>query len=156
MAGLDKISGISPTQKERLSKARVRTTKDLLRQGSTPDGRKELAKETRISQQRITNWVHRADLARIKGINDDYARLLVRAGVESVVELSTQNPDELAEELQIAAAVERFEKRVPSDKVLQGWIEQARHLIRHVWYHDTWGDESITGRPPPRYAGPRY
>lgn len=156
MAGLDKISGITSTQMERLRKAGIRTTKDLLRQGSTPDGRKELAKETRISQARIANWVHRADLARIRGITDDHARLLVRAGVDSVVELSTQNPDELAEELEIAAAIERFDKRVPSDMVLQKWIEQARHLLRHVWYHDTWGDEAITGRPPPRYAGPRY
>ncbi|MFH1104549.1 MAG: DUF4332 domain-containing protein [Actinomycetota bacterium] len=149
MASLEKLKGISEQQIERLHAAGVRGTEGLLKWGSTPDGRKQIAHQTRISLNRITDWVHRVDLMRVKGIDDDYARLLARAGVHSIVDLSTRNPIELDGEIEIAAAVERLVKRVPSRKVLGGWIEQARLMLRHVWYHDTWGEPSVTGREAP-------
>lgn len=156
MARLDTLTGITAKQIERLGEAGIKNTQTLLKQGSTPDGRKEIAQATKISPQRIADWVHRSDLARVKGIGDTYARLLVRAGVESVVELSTHNPIDLAADLEVAAAIEQVDKRVPSKLVVQRWIENARHLLRNVWYHDTWGDEERTGRPPAPYQGPRY
>jgi len=149
MASLEKLKGITEAQVERLHAAGVRGTDTLLRWGSTPDGRKEIAKETRIGLNRITDWVHRTDLMRVKGIDDDYARLLARAGVHSIVDLSTRNPMELHDEVEIAAAMERLVKRLPSRKVLGGWIEQARLMVRHVWYHDTWGEPELTGTQAP-------
>lgn len=156
MARLDTLKGITAKQIERLNEAGVKNTQTLLKKGSTPDGRKELAQATKINVQRIANWVHRADLARIRGITDDHARLLVRAGVDSVVELSTQNPIDLSADLEIAEAIETTGRRLPTHAALQRWIEAARLLLRNVWYHDTWGDEERTGRPPAKYAGPRY
>jgi predicted flap endonuclease-1-like 5' DNA nuclease len=156
MANLDKLTGITAAQIERLEKAGVRGTTDLLTWGSTPDGRKEIAHRTKIAINRVTDWVHRSDLMRIKGVNDDYARLLSRAGVHSIVDLSTRNPAELSEEIEIAAAVERLVKRIPSRKTLGGWIEQARLMLRHVWYHDTWGEASLTGtEAPTHFPAPR-
>lgn len=156
MASLEKLKGISDAQIERLRAAGVRGTDTLLTRGSTPDGRKEIAKQTRISLNRVTDWVHRSDLMRVKGIDDDYARLLARSGVHSVVDLSTRNPMELREEIEIAAAVERLTKRLPSKAVLGGWIEQARLMVRHVWYHDTWGEAALTGtEAPSHFPAPR-
>lgn len=156
MASLEKLKGITEGQMERLRGSGVKNTDALLRWGSTPDGRREIAKASKVSVQRITDWVHRADLMRIKGVDDDYARLLMRAGVHSVVDLSTRNPLELEGEIEIAAAIERLVKRTPRQATLTAWIEQARFLVRHVWYHDTWGDETLTGRPRKTYQGPRY
>jgi hypothetical protein len=156
MARLDTIGGITAKQIESLAAAGVKDTKTLLRQGSTPDGRRDLARATRINPQRIANWVHRADLVRVRGLVDDHARLLTRAGVDSIVELSTQNPIDLAADLEVAEAIERTGRRIPSHAVLQRWIEDARLLLRNVWYHDTWGDEERTGRSPAKYQGPRY
>lgn len=156
MASLEKLKGITVGQMDRLRGAGVKGTETLLKWGSTPDGRLEIARASKISVQRITDWVHRSDLMRIKGVDDDYARLLVRAGVHSVVDLSTRNPRELEDEIEIAAAIERLVKRTPRLATLSTWIEQARFMVRHVWYHDTWGDEALTGRPRPSYQGPRY
>jgi hypothetical protein len=156
MGRLGTLTGITEKQIERLVAEGVKDTKGLLKKGSTPDGRRDLAKATKINPQRIGDWVHRSDLVRVKGINDAFARLLVRAGVDSVVELSTQNPIDLAADLEVAEAIEQTGKKVPSKPVLQRWIEDARLLVRNVWYHDTWGDEERTGRPPAKYQGPRY
>ncbi len=154
MAGLEKLKGITDKQIERLHAAGVRGTETLLKWGSTRDGRAEIAKKSRISIRTITSWVHRSDLMRIRGVDDDYARVLERAGVHSIVDLSTRNPMELAGEVEIAAAIEQVE-RVPRHKSVAKWIEEARHLLRHVWYHDTWGEDELTGRHPAPYAGPR-
>jgi len=156
MAGLTSLKGITDKQIERLKEAGVRGTAKLLTWGSTPDGRREIAKAAKVPIQRIANWVQRSDLMRVKGVNDDYARLLARAGVEDIADLSTRNPAELADEVEIAAAVERDVRRLPSKAMLAEWIEQARLMIRHVWYHDTWGDEEVTGRRPPAvFPAPR-
>ena len=156
MAGLTSLKGITDKQIERLKEAGVRGTAKLLTWGSTPDGRREIAQAAKIPIQRIANWVQRSDLMRVKGVNDDYARLLARAGIEDIADLSTRNPAELADEVEIAAAVERDVKRLPSRAMIAEWIEQARLMIRHVWYHDTWGDEEVTGRRPPAvFPGPR-
>ncbi len=155
MAKLDSLKGIGDTQIARLEKAGIKTTDALLKWGSTPDGRSELSELTKISTRRIADWVHRCDLMRIRSVDDDYARLLVRAGVSGVVDLSTRNPQELAGEVEIAQAMERMDKKIPREATLGKWIEQARLMLRHVWYHDTWGAPSLTGRPPKRYQGPR-
>lgn len=156
MASLEKLKGITEAQIGRLRAAGVRGTDTLLKWGSTPDGRKEIAHLTRISLSRVNDWVHRVDLMRIKGVDDDYARLLARTGVHSIVDLSTRNPIELSGEIEIAAAMERLVKRVPSRKVLGGWIEQARLMLRHIWYHDTWGEAWLTGtKAPSLFPAPR-
>lgn len=156
MAKLEKLKGIGDKQIERLHKAGIKSTDALLKWGSTPDGRTEIGGVTKISTRRIADWVHRCDLMRIKGVDDDYARLLARAGVDGIVDLSTRNPMELAGEVAIAAAIERLDKKIPREATLVNWVEQARLMIRQVWYHDTWGAPSLTGRPPKRYQGPRY
>lgn len=156
MAKLEQLQGIGEKQIERLHKAGIKNTDALLKWGSTPDGRTEISALTKISTRRIADWVHRCDLIRLKGVDDAYARLLVRAGVDGIVDLSTRNPMELAGEIEIAAAIERLEKKIPREATLVNWVEQARLMARHVWYHDTWGSPKLTGRPPKRYQGPRY
>lgn len=156
MASLSSLKGITDKQIERLNAAGINGTARLLKWGSTPDGRLEISRETKIPIQRIANWVQRSDLMRVKGVSDDYARLLARAGVDDIADLSTRNPAQLAEEIEVAAAVERDIKRLPRAAKIGQWIEQARLMLRHVWYHDTWGDEEVTGRKAPAiFPSPR-
>lgn len=153
MEDLKKLQGISKAQIAKLRKAGVRGMETLLVKGSTVEGRTELAKATRISVNRILNWVHRSDLMRIRGIDDDYARVLARAGVTSIVDLSTRNPAAVAAEVKVAASIEGVQ-RVPRHASLKKWVEEARHLVRHVWYHDTIGDPELTGIPTTQWPGP--
>lgn len=153
MDDLEKLQGISNAQIAKLRKAGVASLDDLLVRASTREGRADLAGETRIANNRLLNWVHRADLMRVRGIDDDYARVLARAGVTSVVDLSTRNPAELAEQVEVAATMEDV-KRTPRRASLSKWIEEARHLVRHVWYHDTIGHPDLTGIPTTQWPGP--
>jgi len=153
MEDLEKLQGISKAQIKKLRKADIGVLDDLLVTGSTIQGRTELAQQTRIALNRITNWVHRADLMRIKGVDDDFARVLARAGVTSIVDLSTRNPKKLAEEVGVAASIEGIE-RVPRHASLKNWVEKARHMVRHVWYHDTIGHPELTGIPTTQWPGP--
>lgn len=153
MEDLAKLQGISRAQIAKLKKAGIRGLETLLVTGSTLQGRTELAGNTRIALNRVTNWVHRADLMRVKGIDDDYARVLARAGVTSIVDLSTRNPRQLADEVSLAASIEGVE-RVPRHASIRKWIEEARHMLRHVWYHDTIGHPELTGIPTTQWPGP--
>lgn len=153
MEDLEKLQGITKAQIKKLNKAGVHGLGTLLVRASTREGRTELAKQTRIASSRLLNWVHRADLMRVRGIDDDYARVLARAGVTSVVDLSTRNPSELTEAVQVAASIEAV-KRVPRIASLRKWIEESRHMVRHVWYYDTIGDPELTGIPTTEWPGP--
>ena len=153
MEDLKKLQGISKAQIAKLHKAGIRGLGTLLVKGSTLEGRTELSQQTRIASNRIMNWVHRADLMRVTGIDDDHARVLARAGVTSMVDLSMRNLRQLAAEVRVAAVIEDVQ-RVPRHASLKKWVEEARHRVRHVWYHDTIGDPDLTGIPTTRWPGP--
>jgi predicted flap endonuclease-1-like 5' DNA nuclease len=88
MAKLESVEGIGAKYAGTLRKAGVRSTGDLLKKGSTPAGRKQLADTTGISDKLILEWVNHTDLFRIKGVAEEYSDLLEEAGVDTVVELA--------------------------------------------------------------------
>lgn len=153
MADLEKLHGITAGQIAKLQKEGVGSLQDLLVRGSTAAGRADLSRATRISSARLLNWVHRADLMRLRGVDDDYARVLARAGVTSVVDLSTRSPSQLVDEVAVAASIEGV-KRTPRHASLRKWVEESLHLVRHVWYHDTIGSPELTGVPTTKWPGP--
>ena len=67
----------------------------LLDAASTVKGRKELAAATAIPEQQWLDWANNADCMRIKGMGSEKAKLLRRAGVTTVGELSHRNPRSL-------------------------------------------------------------
>jgi len=64
----------------------------------------------------------------IEGIGPTYAALLEAAGVDSPVELAHRVPANLAAKLQEVNKVRKLVRRVPGEKVVTGWIEQAKKL----------------------------
>ena len=126
------VEGIGPVYAAKLEEAGVKTTDDLLERGAKPKGREELEEATGISHGKILDWVNRVDLYRLDGVGSEYSDLLEAAGVDSPPELAHRNPANLAAKLEEVNAEKQLVRRVPSEKVVTGWIEQAKTLPKIV------------------------
>ena len=128
------IEGIGPKYVKKLNSIGIKTTEDLLENGGTKQGRKELAKKTGISETIILEWVNMADLFRIRGIGEEYSYLLREAGVSTVVELSRRNPENLYKTMLGVNEAKKSVRRAPTLNQAIAWIEQAKILPRKVEY----------------------
>ncbi len=130
---IEDIEGIGPAQAVRLNEAGVRTTDDLLERAGPRAGREALAAASGVSPKLLLEWVNLADLMRINGIGEEISDLLEAAGVDSPAELARRNAASLATTFgELDAARPNVVRRVPSESVIAGWIEQARTLPRVV------------------------
>ena len=134
MAKLVDIEGVGRANAAKLQKAGVRSTGSLLKKGGTRKGREEIVKIARIDKDLIMQWVNHVDLYRIKGVGSEFADLLEAAGVDTVVELSKRDAKKLVETLAKVGAKGNLTNRVPTVKMVKGWIAQAKKLPRAVSY----------------------
>lgn len=134
MANLKNIEGIGEVYAQKLQEAGLYTTRALLAIGATPQGRKEIAEQTGLSDVYILKWVNRADLFRVKGIGEEYSDLLEAAGVDTVVELSHRVPENLRAKLAEVNQEKRLVRKLPSLSQVQSWVAQAKSLPRGVSY----------------------
>lgn len=128
------IEGIGPTYAEKLNAIEIETTDDLLEAGSTPQERNDLAEQTGISPKLILEWVNIADLFRIEGVGEEYSDLLEEAGVDTVVELSRRNPENLHTTIVEINEEKSLVRRVPSLDQVEDWVNQAKNLPRKLEY----------------------
>jgi predicted flap endonuclease-1-like 5' DNA nuclease len=134
MAKLTKVEGIGEVYAQKLQEAGVTTTDALLKQGATPNGRKEIAEKTGISGKLILEWVNHADLFRINGVGEEYADLLEAAGVDTVPELAQRNSENLYQKLLEVNEEKKLVRQLPSQTQVQGWVDQAKDLPRVIAY----------------------
>jgi predicted flap endonuclease-1-like 5' DNA nuclease len=104
----------------------------LLYMGATPEGRKEIAEKSGISDSLILDWVNRVDLARVKGIGSEYADLLEASGVDTVVELATRKPENLVAKMIEINTAKKLVRKLPTLSQVKDWIEQAKKLPRVI------------------------
>ncbi|MGG9960109.1 DUF4332 domain-containing protein [Ferruginibacter sp. SUN106] len=128
------IEGIGPVFEAKLKAAGVNTTNDLLAQGGTKAGRKELAENTGIDEVKILTWVNHSDLHRIDGIAGQISELMEAAGVDTIKELATRNAANLAAKMQEVNDIKNLSGRVPSAEQLQKMIDQAKTLEQKVFH----------------------
>ena len=129
---LSDIEGIGPVIQAKFEKTGIKTVEGLLEKGASAKGRKEIADATGIDPSKILKWVNHADLYRIQGIGSEYSDLLEAAGVDSVPELATRKPDNLVKKLEEANAAKKLVRRVPTQKMVEGWVDQAKSLPKLV------------------------
>ena len=134
MATLESIEGIGPKYADMLKAAGIANTGQLLVAGSEPLGRKVLAERSGINETLILKWVNMSDLFRIKGVAGQYAELLETAGVDTVKELRNRNAENLAQKMREVNQQKRVVRQVPSLKLVEGWINQAKQLEPAVKY----------------------
>lgn len=131
---LSYVEGIGEVYSGKLREVSVDTPQALLERGATPQGRKELAEATEISEHLILKWVNHVDLYRIKGIGSEYADLLEASGVDTVVELAQRNPSNLFEKLNQVNTEKELVRHLPTLTQVEDWVEQAKSLPRVINY----------------------
>lgn len=134
MAKLEVVEGIGTKYAKDLRKAGVRSSGDLLKKGATPKGREKIARDSGISKTLVLEWVNHVDLFRIKGVGEEYSDLLEEAGVDTVVELAQRNAANLNSAMQQTNARKKLVRQLPSQKMINNWVSQAKKLPRVVQY----------------------
>lgn len=134
MASLKDIEGIGSKYVAKLKDAGIATTDSLLKAGSTPKGRKDIAERSGISDKLILEWVNHADLFRIKGVASEYADLIEAAGVDTVIELSKRVPANLHAKMTEINQAKKLVRSMPSVEQVVKWVSQAKKLPRAVKY----------------------
>lgn len=122
------IEGIGPVYKEKLGKAGISTVEALLEKGASKKGRKEIAEASGIGEGVILDWVNMADLFRVNGIASQFAELLKAAGVDTVKELRTRNPENLHKALIETNEAKKLTRVVPALSQIEDFINYAKHL----------------------------
>jgi predicted flap endonuclease-1-like 5' DNA nuclease len=128
------IEGIGPVYAEKLTAAGAATVESLLEKGSTRAGRKNLAEGSGIDEGKILDFVNMADLFRIKGVAGQFAEVLKAAGVDTVKELATRNPENLHVKLKEVNDTKNLANALPSLKQVEDYISQAKELPSVITY----------------------
>lgn len=132
MTKLAEIEGIGPVYSAKLEQAGINSVESLLSTCCDKKGRKQQAEALDISEKLLLSWVNRADLARIKGINTQYADLLEEAGVDTVPELGQRNAENLHAKMVEVNDARKLVRQVPSLAQVQDWVGQATKLPRVI------------------------
>jgi len=125
---ISEIEGIGDVTAEKLAKAGIKTTEDLIRQCCAKKGRCGAAEATGCSEGQILKWTNMADLMRISGIGGEFAELLKATGVDTVKEFRNRNAENLAVAMKEKNDDKHLTRTVPSAAMLQKWIDQAKTM----------------------------
>lgn len=130
MPSIEAIQDIGVRHRSRLKAAELWSCRALLEAGATKKGRRIVAETVGVSESRVLEWVHKADLMRVNGISTRYSQLLEAAGVESMRKLRKSRPAQLYQSLveEDKRRRKRLVNRLPPAKEVAAWIEQARTL----------------------------
>lgn len=115
--------GVSAPEKATLNAAGITWLDEFLEAAGPAEGRKSLAAQTGISASQLLEWANRADLMRVPGVTAALADLLENAGVDTVKELATRNPENLHARLAEVAG-----SSAPAAAVVQAWVAAAKEM----------------------------
>jgi predicted flap endonuclease-1-like 5' DNA nuclease len=128
------IEGIGEKYGEVFKSQGIPTVEKLLQLCKTKAGREEVAKKTNLPYSLILKWANHADLFRINGVAGQFSELLEASGVDTVVELSKRNPENLLKKMEEVSKSNNYTKKIPSLEQVIDWVEQAKKLPRALEY----------------------
>lgn len=128
MARIDQVAGITHKDATKLRKQGVRTSKGLIDAASNRRDRADLSGATGIDPRDLQQWINHSDLMRVKGVGAEYAELLVAAGVDTLRDLRRRNPTALLAKIIGLNGDSKVVQRLPTESMVEGWIEAARGL----------------------------
>jgi predicted flap endonuclease-1-like 5' DNA nuclease len=119
---------VTPAEVDKLHKAGVETTEQLLDKAAKSKGRKALAKASGLSANQVWDLAQRCDLLRIKGIGSEMVLLLEAAGIKNTAELAKREAAALTEAVTGANKTKKISEKPPTEPQLADWIDQAKKL----------------------------
>lgn len=128
---IEQLPGLSPQNQAGLIDYGIKTTLQLVQEGSNQSQRQAIATQLQIHIQYVNKWVALADLSRIPSVGCQYCGLLLHAGIGSVVQLAQTPLHRLHPQilrLQVAT-LQRRDLCPPAGQV-QKWIQQAQALLK--------------------------
>ena len=125
---VDKIRGITTDLAEKLKGQKILNSEQLLKAGSTPEDRRDLAKRLGADPKALLELLNRADLDRVAGIGAAYSNLLEEAGVDTVKELSKRVASNLHTKLIEVNNEKNITTHPPTLTEVEGWIAEAKGL----------------------------
>jgi predicted flap endonuclease-1-like 5' DNA nuclease len=128
------IHGIGPLMAAKLRAVGIRRSAKLLEAAKSAKGRKALAGRIGVDEKTILRWANLADRMRIKGVGEDYAKLLQAVGVDTVKELKYRNVSKLASAMREANKKNKLVRLLPSERRVQRWIDHAKQLPQKISY----------------------
>ncbi|KDR96317.1 protein of unknown function [Peptoclostridium litorale DSM 5388] len=134
MSRLSTIESMNSDDERKLNEAGIHSTSELFERCTSKASRKSLAKETGIPEHFMLRWATVLDLERIKGVGMEYAELLEACGVDTVPALARRNPEHLFEKIVEVNAKISLVKKLPTQKQVADWVEQAKELPRMISY----------------------
>jgi predicted flap endonuclease-1-like 5' DNA nuclease len=123
---IHKLYGIEPTVEAKLKERGIKDSEDLLQTCRTPREAVELAQASDMEIAVLMKLLHRAELARIRGIGETYTMLLEEVGVNTTRELAATAPDDLRVRLTRINANKKLVGRVPAQAMVNGWVSKAQ------------------------------
>jgi predicted flap endonuclease-1-like 5' DNA nuclease len=127
---IHKLYGVEPALEQRLKTLGIKDSEDLLRICRSAASITDIAESTGIDCNVLVRLVHRADLARIRGIGEAYTQLLEAAGVVTLYDLATRQPEDLRMQFTRINTERKLVGRVPALAMVNGWVNKARRLPR--------------------------
>ncbi len=125
---IEAVEGIAKRYAQKLRKAGITKTGQLLERCGKRKGRKALADETGISEKLVLKWTNMCDLMRIKGVGEEYSELLEAAGVDTVKELRKRKPENLRKAMAEVNEKKKLVRQLPGPKQVERWVNEAKTL----------------------------
>ncbi len=125
---IHKLYGIDPDLEMKLKARGIKDSNDLLQACRTPHEVADLAQSSDREISVLMKLLHRAELARIRGIGETYTMLLEEAGVNTTRELAATAPDDLRVRLTRINANKKLVGRVPAQAMVNGWVSKAQRM----------------------------
>jgi predicted flap endonuclease-1-like 5' DNA nuclease len=119
---------VSSAEAEKLHKAGVETTEQLLDKAAKAKDRKTLAKASGLKPAALLDLARRCDLLRLKGVGSEMVLLLEAAGVKTTAALGKLTSAGLMESITKANQAKKITEKPPTEPQVGDWIAQAQKL----------------------------
>ncbi len=125
---IEKIRGIGSGHGARLHKLGISSNHDLLQSVLSNQDAQVLAKKISCKPADILLWKKMADFMRIKGVNAEFAQLLMLSKLNAVQNVAASNAMQLLDKMKAARKKERRIRHLPELDEINQWIHYAKML----------------------------